>query len=92
MITLVVTLKSPTRVRSSKSFDVTYRRPWDDSDKGPSATRKRFAAQRNRPDDHVLITVLIDGRPRAGWQWNGDHAWPRESGDAIIRARCEPAA
>jgi len=91
MITLVVTLKSPTRVRSSKSFDVTRPRPWDDTRTGPSDTRKMFAAQRH-PGDHVTIAVLIDGRPRAGWQWNGDHAWPRESGDAIIRARCEPAA
>ena len=91
MITLVVTLTSPTRVRASKSFDVTHPRPWDDSVKGPSATRRVYATQRH-PGDHVLIAVLIDGRPRVGWQWNGDHSWPRESGDAIIRARCEPAA
>lgn len=91
MITLVVTLASPTRIRASKSFDVTHPRAWDDSATGPSQTQRRFAGQRH-PGDRVTVSVLVDGRPRDGWQWNGNHSWPRESGAAIIRARCNPAA
>lgn len=85
MITLTVALKAADgTLRAGSRYDVTRSEPWDDGPNGPAKTARRYAAQR-RTREHVLVTVLVDGTPTD--QWNADAAWPRESIDAIARAR-----